>query len=94
MDEYIGTIRKFALGYETINWMLCHGQTLPISEYEELYSLIGYYFGGDPGQNFKLPDLREKDSSGNYYTRGQITGSGERYTESFICVEGIFPTRD
>lgn len=37
--------------------MTCDGQTLPISEYETLFNLIGTTYGGDGQNTFLLPNL-------------------------------------
>jgi microcystin-dependent protein len=57
-EIYIGEIRLFAFGYAPQNWLDCAGQTLPISQYDILYALIGTMYGGDGISNFMLPDLR------------------------------------
>jgi microcystin-dependent protein len=38
-------------------WMICQGQTLPISENEVLFNLIGTTYGGDGQSTFDLPNL-------------------------------------
>ena len=58
MDQYIGEIRPFAFGKVPQDWAPCNGQTLQISEYQELYALIGTTFGGNGVSTFALPDLR------------------------------------
>lgn len=58
MEEYIGTIRPWAINYAPRNWKFCDGSLLRISEYQALYSIIGQTFGGDGATNFALPDLR------------------------------------
>lgn len=57
-DQYVGEIRMFAGNYQPEGWAFCDGRTLPIAEYEVLFSLIGTTYGGDGQTNFKLPDLR------------------------------------
>lgn len=57
-DPYIGEIRLFAGNFAPVGWAPCDGRTLPISEYEALFTLIGTTYGGDGMQNFALPDLR------------------------------------
>jgi microcystin-dependent protein len=57
-DAYIGEIRMFTGNYAPEGWAFCHGQTLSVSEYEALFSLIGNRFGGDGVSSFALPDLR------------------------------------
>jgi microcystin-dependent protein len=58
IDAYIGEIKPVAFNYAPMGWMLCNGQTLPISQYQALFALLGTYYGGDGVTNFKLPDLR------------------------------------
>lgn len=70
MDSYIGTIIAFAGDYEPENWKCCNGQTINISGYEPLYSLIGTTYGGNGTTNFALPDLR------NRLVIGAGTGTG------------------
>jgi microcystin-dependent protein len=38
-------------------WALCAGQTLPISQYDTLFNLIGTTYGGDGQNTFGLPNL-------------------------------------
>jgi microcystin-dependent protein len=39
-------------------WAFCDGQSLPISQNDTLFTLIGTTYGGDGQQTFNLPDLR------------------------------------
>jgi microcystin-dependent protein len=55
---YIGEIRLFAGNFAPAGWALCHGQLLPISEYEALFVVIQTTYGGDGQSTFALPDLR------------------------------------
>jgi microcystin-dependent protein len=57
-ETYIGEIRLFAFTYAPEGWLDCAGQTVPISQYEVLFALIGTTYGGDGSSNFMLPDLR------------------------------------
>jgi microcystin-dependent protein len=57
-NPYIGEIRMFAGTFAPVGWALCEGQTLPISENDVLFQLIGTTYGGDGEQTFNLPDLR------------------------------------
>ena len=58
MDNFIGEIRMFPYSRIPTGWKACEGQTLPVSEFQALYSLLGVQFGGDGHTYFKLPDLR------------------------------------
>lgn len=55
---YLGEIRMLGTWYAPVGWLQCEGQTLPISEYEALFTVIGTTYGGDGQETFKLPDLR------------------------------------
>ncbi len=57
---YLGEIRMFG-GVDPPplpGWAVCDGRLLQISEFPELYSVIGNMYGGDGSQTFAVPDLR------------------------------------
>jgi microcystin-dependent protein len=60
MDEnaFIGTIKLFAGMFAPVDWLLCDGSVLQISQYNALYAAIGATYGGDGHTTFALPDLR------------------------------------
>lgn len=58
MTPYIGEIRMFGGNFAPVDWALCDGRLLPISEYSALFTLIGTTYGGDGVTTFALPDLR------------------------------------
>lgn len=57
IDPYLGIVVPFAGNLPPTNWMFCMGQELPISEYDELFVLLGTTFGGDGINTFALPNL-------------------------------------
>jgi microcystin-dependent protein len=57
---YVGEIRMFAGNFAPVGWMFCQGQTLPISENETLFNLIGTTYGGDGQTTFNLPNLQSR----------------------------------
>lgn len=59
-QPYVGEIRMFAGNFAPVDWMLCDGQLLPISEYETLFQLIGTTYGGDGQSTFALPNLQSR----------------------------------
>ena len=59
-EPYVGEIRMFAGNSPPAGWMLCQGQTLPISENDVLFQLIGTTYGGDGQETFNLPDLQSR----------------------------------
>jgi microcystin-dependent protein len=54
---YVGQITMFGGNFAPLNYALCNGQLLPISQYTVLFSLIGTYYGGNGTTTFQLPNL-------------------------------------
>ena len=48
----------FAGNFAPAGWLFCAGQSLPISENETLFQLIGTTYGGDGQETFNVPDLQ------------------------------------
>jgi microcystin-dependent protein len=57
-EPFIGEIRMTSWGFAAKGWALCNGQTLPISQNQALFSLLGTMYGGNGTTTFNLPDLR------------------------------------
>lgn len=55
---FVGEIRMFGGNYAPVQWAMCEGQFLPISQNDALFSLLGTIYGGDGVNTFALPDLR------------------------------------
>jgi microcystin-dependent protein len=55
---FIGEIKMFGGSFPPRGWALCNGQSIPISEHDALFNLIGTTYGGDGQVVFNLPDLR------------------------------------
>jgi microcystin-dependent protein len=82
MAPYVGEIRMFAGNFAPNGWMFCEGQTLPISENEVLFQLIGTTYGGDGEETFNLPNLASRvpihmgtGPSGTTYQIGEMAGT-------------------
>ena len=58
MDPFLGEIRMVGFNFAPVGWFLCNGQTLSISSYAALFSLLGTTFGGNGTTTFQLPDLQ------------------------------------
>jgi microcystin-dependent protein len=83
-QPYVGEIRLFAGNFAPNGWLFCQGQSLPISENEVLFQLIGTTYGGDGEETFRLPDLQGRLpvhqgtlSGGGTYVIGESGGSEE-----------------
>jgi len=59
-EAYLGEIRMFGFNFAPTGWMLCNGQTLAISQYAALFSLIGTSYGGNGTSTFQLPNLQSR----------------------------------
>ena len=57
-DAFLGEIRMFAGNYAPVNWVLCNGQLLSISQYSPLFTVLGTTYGGDGVNTFAVPDMR------------------------------------
>jgi microcystin-dependent protein len=82
MDAFIGMIMPFAGNFAPVNWALCNGQLLAISQNQALFAIIGTFYGGDGVSNFALPDLRGRtivgvgqQPGGPSYGPGQVGGA-------------------
>jgi microcystin-dependent protein len=80
-QPYVGEIRMFGGNFAPSGWALCQGQTIPISENDVLFQLIGTTYGGDGEETFNLPNLQGRvplhmgsASSGSTYVIGQTGG--------------------
>ncbi len=81
-NPYVGEIRMFAGNFAPLDWALCNGQLLAISQNEVLFNLIGTTYGGDGQNTFGLPDLRGRlpvhQGQGpglSSYVIGELTGT-------------------
>jgi microcystin-dependent protein len=54
-----GTIVCYAGSSAPDGWLFCEGQSLPKTTYANLHNVIQYKYGGS-GDNFNLPDLKER----------------------------------
>src|SRR5262245_15656111 len=82
MAPYVGEIRMFGGNFAPNGWMFCEGQTLPISENEVLFQLIGTTYGGDGESTFNLPNLASRvpihqgtGPDGTTYQMGEMAGT-------------------
>ena len=81
-QPYVGEIRMFAGNFAPNGWMFCEGATLPISENEVLFQLLGTTYGGDGEETFNLPNLASRvpihmgtGPDGTTYQIGEMAGT-------------------
>lgn len=80
MPPFIGEIRMFCGDYAPVGWAFCDGATLPISENDTLFVLIGTTYGGDGEETFRLPDLSGRLPMHNGVSPIGDTGGVEQVT--------------
>jgi microcystin-dependent protein len=80
----LGTDTEHASPVEPAGWMVCDGRVLEVSQYRELFAVLGYrYSKTRGGTTFNLPDLR------GYFLRGvDPTGKVDPDTSERKMVDG------
>ncbi|HVV70278.1 MAG TPA: tail fiber protein [Verrucomicrobiae bacterium] len=58
MDAFTGEIRIFGFSYAPADWASCDGSTIPISQNQVLYSILGNIYGGTYPNTFAVPNLK------------------------------------
>lgn len=81
MNGVLGEIRLFAGNRVPDQWQACEGQVLPISENEELFSVISAAFGGNGTTTFALPTIAPARTV-------EFSFSGVQYV---MCTSGAWP---
>lgn len=59
-NVFIGQIMMFGGNFAPRGFAFCNGQTLPISQYTALFSLLGTAYGGNGTTTFQLPNLQSQ----------------------------------
>lgn len=84
-DAYCGELRLFTYSFIPYGWLECNGQTVNVSDYSTLYSIIGNTFGGVAGSTFCVPNLCGRVPVGLGTVNGTTVtygGSGGTTTET------------
>jgi microcystin-dependent protein len=69
-NPFLGQLSLVGFNFAPQGWALAAGQTLTLSQYTALFSLLGTTYGGNGTNNFMLPNLQAAVAVGN----GQGTG--------------------
>ncbi len=77
--DYLGSIGLVGENFCPYGTMEAKGQILAISQYDALFALFGWVYGGDGRTSFALPDMSK-----------EIKVEGMRYC---VVVRGIFPSK-
>jgi microcystin-dependent protein len=79
-QPFVGQLLLVPYNFAPVDWMMCQGQLISISENTTLFQLIGTTYGGDGQTTYGLPDLRgripiHQGSNGvSTYVMGQTGG--------------------
>ena len=57
-EPFLGEVKLFPWNWAPRGWAVCNGAILSISQFQELFSLIGTTYGGNGITTFALPDFR------------------------------------
>jgi hypothetical protein len=84
----IGTITGWSgdIGSLPSGWALCDGKSLQVSDYPELFAVIGYQYGGSD-ESFLTPKLLERAIVDYHPTHSNIPGIG--LNNDFISRMGV-----
>lgn len=75
-DQYLAVILPWLSKRLPKNCEFCNGKLLKVSEYEDLFSIIGNTYGGDGITEFALPNLQSRTILGVSPTHLQATMGG------------------
>ncbi len=84
-EPFVGEIKLVGFTFAPIGWAFCDGQTMSISDNDELFTLIGTTYGGDGQQTFNLPNLNGRA----IIHRGQGPGLSAYSEGDFGGVENV-----
>lgn len=87
----IGGIIDFAGTAVPAGWLLCFGQSLLISAYNDLWNAIGSTYGTSGGTNFNVPDLRASVVAGRSNMGGvnRPVMTGVTALGTFVGIENV-----
>jgi microcystin-dependent protein len=57
-QPFVGEIRALGFQFAPSQWAFCNGQSMPISQFDTLFAVIGTTYGGDGVNTFNLPNLQ------------------------------------
>ncbi|HEX3022556.1 MAG TPA: tail fiber protein [Lachnospiraceae bacterium] len=78
-EPFLGEIELLPYGFAPRDWMLCNGTVLNVSQYQALFSLLGYRYGGNGSTTFAIPNL--------------MGAEPVPYMNYYISMAGLYPSR-
>ncbi|MFM7022295.1 MAG: phage tail protein [Flavobacteriales bacterium] len=95
MNSFIGEIKAFPYNFVPYGWLACNGAIVSMQQYQQLYSVIGNSFGGNPSQQtFALPNLSGQilNSAGNLPGGSTYPFAGKGGVENVTINQSTTPT--
>ena len=95
MNSFIGEIRAFPYNFVPYGWLECNGQIVNVRDFQPLFAIIGFTYGGNFKDTFALPNMQglcmvgEGKSTGGtiVYRRGPTqSGSGTLYGSETVTL--------
>lgn len=95
MNSFIGEIKAFPYNFVPVGWLECNGQILNVRDFQPLFAILGFTYGGNFKDTFALPNMQglcmvgEGKSSGGtiVYRRGPTQpGSGTLYGSESVTL--------
>ena len=77
----VGDSKFSAVTSDHLGWVLCDGRLLSVTQFQFLYNLIGYSFGGS-GTQFRLPNARGR-------VPGAIGTGSDQNNSTFTAILGL-----
>ena len=63
-ESFIGSVGLFAGSFAPRDFAMCNGASMPVSQQQALFSILGTTYGGNGQTTFDLPDLRGRSPVG------------------------------
>ena len=93
METYISQVIYLPFAWDTVDTVVCRGQTLDINQNQALYSLLGTRWGGDGIHTFVLPDLRPFNEAGPDFGKHVRREWHADELVPHMVIAGLYPSR-
>lgn len=77
-DYIVGEVMLFAGNFAPHGWLPCDGGTYALTDYQDLFDILGFSYGGNGSTTFAVPNLQGQSP----------LGSGD-YGQYLICWSGV-----
>jgi microcystin-dependent protein len=67
INPYVGEVTLFAFKFAPVGWVKCDGALLSVTEFSQLFAVIGTKFGGDGIADFGVPYYQSLEEDTGFY---------------------------